>query len=394
MYTLWGPVEGLPVVQLLILHPEAGSRPEDVVQNFDLTLLKRWYDGESLTILPDAADAIRERILRINSSEDIKNQTLAEWIRTVRRLRKYTERNFEIQWQTDPLDAILLEAVANEIYKPQTRLLELHRMERWNMLIRALGDHLPFLAVTVCPPSRTLSDLRIVRTMNSRLFMDPSPRLHWSELTPQEQRSAVPIRIPIDHKHHRVIGVKRIQPGDLPLDSLRTIPAVFQREHVATLVPFPVFEVLSPRMIGSTTMVLSISMGEELEESVYLGMNPKDHVIILDPSGNKYGLARSQLLQTQKYMACPTPDSMNLQEVVRTGFIVHVPLSYNVYVPHDQFVAALRSPFVYFGVRRMNISFDYTASTETLRGDTYVGADHCQTGTDKQIWQMYAIPTK
>jgi hypothetical protein len=170
-------------------------------------------------------------------------------------------------------------------------------------------------------------------------------------------------------------------------------PDDFRREHVATLVQFPVLlEVLSSPMMEKTTMVLSIGTGEELDERVYLEMNPKDHIIIMDPSGIKYGLARSQLLQTKKYMACPTPNSINLQDVVRTGYIVHIPLSYNVYVPYDQFSFAMRSSFVYFGVRTMNIGFEYTVSTDTLDGGTHVSTDHCQTGTDKQIWQLYAIP--
>lgn len=115
---------------------------------------------------------------------------------------------------------------------------------------------------------------------------------------------------------------------------------------MATLVPSLVFEVFSHEMLGTTTMDLSISMGEALEEGVYLGRNPKDHVIILGLSSHTYGLERSQLLQTQKYMACSTRESMNLQEVVHPGFIVQVPFGYNVYIPHGLCVAALRSFFV------------------------------------------------
>lgn len=161
---------------------------------------------------------------------------------------------------------------------------------------------------------------------------------------------------------------------------------------VATCIPFPRFEVLA-RPLGDEKRVFSMEMATYVEERAYLSTNPKDHIIIMDPIGHKFGLSRSHLLAAKEYTACPTPDSMNLQDVVHGEFIVQIPLHYTIYVPQPQLLSALQSSFVYFGVRETGMGFDHTVSRETLEGGTYVSADHCQTGSHKAIWTLYAIPT-
>jgi hypothetical protein len=386
IYTFRGSVPTMPPVQLLVLKAQAGCIPEDIVRHFDLTLLQRWFDGQRLVVLPEAREALEQRQLVINVSSDIREQTMSEWVRTARRLHKYTERNFEIQWQSDPVDTLLLQAAADGIYKPWIRTLELQTLEMWNMQIRALGSSLPYLVVTVCPPATSIVHIRIVRTMNNRLFMNAHPRLHWSELTNEERESALPIQVPSNQQRNRVVRVRRMSRHN------NWAPNVFEKENVATLIQFPLFEVRSQPILRSTTL-FSMAMAEEMDSMQYLAMNPKDHIIILDPQGKKFGLLRSQLLATPTYLACPTPESMNMQDVIRKGFISYIPLTYNVYIPQEQLLAALKSSFVYFGVYPMNVRFDYTVSMETLEGGTYVSANHCQAGTDKQLWNLYAIRT-
>ena len=258
-------------------------------------------------------------------------------------------------------------------------------MKRWNERIRDLGSRIPYLALTLCPPANTLASLRVVLSMNGRLFMNTDPRIHWSELTRKEQESAVPVVMPPRHMNKRVFLLHTLD---------KDLVVRVTKENIATFIEFPKFEVYPHplnRSEENDTSVFSVAMAEFVDEQFYLQSNPKDHIIIVGPAGKKFGLSRSQLLVAKEFMACPTPDSMNLEEVERRGYVVQVPLSYNVYVPRGQLLDVLGSAYVYFGVRRMNLQFDYTISRETLDGGSLVSADHCQIGTEKQLWTVYAI---
>jgi hypothetical protein len=381
--------KGRPPIQILILRPSAGSTPEEIVRNFDLTLMMRWYDGKDMTILPEAARALENRVLEINVSPEFERQNMQEWLRTARRFKKYTERAFELKWQVDPLNRILLDSAAT-IYSSKYRQLSLLLLERWNKDIRALGDQLPYLGVTMCPPATTLSHLRVFRTMNSRFFLNPDPRLFWSELTKEEQSSAIPVVVDKDHLKNRVLHAL-VLPGP-KVKNIRTV-RVSTKENVATLIKFPALDVLPPPP-STKSQVYSIVDITYFEEAEYLASNPKDHIIIINEEGKKYGLSRTQLQDAKDYMACPTPDSMNLQGVRKSGYIVQIPLEYNVYVPRSQLNLALASSYTTFGLHRPvdRFGFDYTVSKAILlEGADYVSADHCQTGTDKSIHMIYAI---
>jgi hypothetical protein len=197
MYTLKCETRIAPPIQILVLTPLAGSTPEEIVRKFDLTLMMRWYDGKELTILPEAARALENRVLEVNVSQEFEKQNMREWHRTARRFQKYTARNFKLMWQADPLDRLLLDSAAISIYSPYDCVLSIQLLERWNKEIRAFAEQLPYLGVTMCPPATTLSHLRVFCSRNnSRFSLNPDPRLPWKELTTGEQESALPVLVP------------------------------------------------------------------------------------------------------------------------------------------------------------------------------------------------------
>ena len=366
-----------PYVQFLLLTEQAGHTPEEVVGKFDLTLLKRWYDGTNLFVSPDARDALRERQLILNvSSNDFRQQSMSEWVRTARRLQKYSARNFTIQWNSD-LDELLLDAFARNIYHigPRDSKLRLPSMERWNTVIRDLSGRLPFLAVTVCHPAKTLADVRVVRAMNERLLMDSDSRVHWKELTQQEQESALPIGMPRSHMNKGTFLVETIVRY-----ALNGSDSVTYDENVDTFIELPKFEVY-PYPLNRTqerdTTVFSFRMGEFVDETGFRDANPEDHVIIVGPDGTKFGLLRSQIWEGKLYMTCTTPE-----------VVIPVPICHDRYIPLEQLISALESSFVYFGVHAMGIRSVHPISRKQLDDGSFVSAEHC---TDRQIWNIYAI---
>ena len=79
----------------------------------------------------------------------------------------------------------------------------------------------------------------------------------------------------------------------------------------------------------------------------------------------------------------------------RLGAIAQVPLGeYTIYVPQKQLLTAMGSSNAYFGLQEKDGHFDATISQETLDGNAdFVSADHCQEGSDKPIWRIFAIDT-
>ena len=209
VYTLKCETRVSPPIQILVLRPEAGLTPESIVNKFDLTLMMRWYDGEDVTILPEAAQALRDRVLKINISKDIEKQSMYEWIRTAQRFQKYTARDFELQWQADPLNRLLLNAAAKDVYSVIGNVLSIYLLGRWNKEIRTLEVSLPYLAVTMCPET-TLSGLRVFQTMNRRFLGNPNPRMLWNDLTPEEKKSAIPVQVSTDELSRKLCRKMRV----------------------------------------------------------------------------------------------------------------------------------------------------------------------------------------
>jgi hypothetical protein len=194
IYTL--KCETKPPIQIMLLLHSAGSTPEEIVRNFDFTLLSRWYDGKNMIILEEAAQALEDRVLKINITKDVKTQSMHEWLRTAQRIKKYMGRNFDIQWHSNSLNPLLLKAAAG-IYSASTHTLSIHLLKRWNAEIQSIlkqnrGDQLPYLGVTICPPAKTISDLRVFCTMK-RPYILNDPRRSWRGLTEEEQDDTIPV---------------------------------------------------------------------------------------------------------------------------------------------------------------------------------------------------------
>jgi hypothetical protein len=371
-----------PPIQILLLHESAGSTPEEIVRNFDFTLMLRWYDGKEVIILEEAAQALEDRVLKINISKDFERQNMHEWIRTAKRMQKYKARNFKLEWQSERLNILLLDA-ATEIYQTDTRSLSLYLLERWNKEILTFEDgQVPYLGVTVCPPGTNLSHVRVFKTTNSRFFLNPDPLLFWNELTKKEQENMERISL----QKHRIVNASVLSRDECSITTTK--------ENVATLIKFPALKVLSSPPSRTTEVFVAVEL-QFVEETVYLGENPEDHIIIMTDNGDKFGLSRTYLKNYVKdFIVCPTPNSQDFENVRKSGFIAQISLSYTVYVPRSQVDMAIDSPYTTFGVSLVDkLKYDFTISKELLESDNpdLMSADHCQEGTDKSIYMLYAI---
>lgn len=162
---------GRPPIQLLQLLSD--TCPISVVSNFDIRILKRWYTGTETIVLGDAHEDHINRSLVVNmASNDVRNQTLNEWVRTVARLVKYAGRGFKIKWDGDVLDP-LLRARASEHVQGVDDLIK-----AWNLVVSAVVGDIPFL--TYNTDSNT-----VCTTYNDRFTTDTCP-LAESDISPAD----------------------------------------------------------------------------------------------------------------------------------------------------------------------------------------------------------------
>jgi hypothetical protein len=387
MYLFYGP--GLLDVQVLCLREGVGDDPAEIVRDFDMTMLQRWYDGKEIQSTTLGKNALVERMLTVNiDSRDVRTQTFGEWIRTLKRLIKYQDRQFQVTW-TDEMTRVVRESASKHILLDG---LQLWLLRRWNECVRQLDANLPYLVVTTLPPACRIEHLRVGTTMDGRFVIDSiSPMLHWNELTQQEQQDTLSIV-------HMFSGTNPLARRVKVHGGAKGAPV--EDHRVSTLVPFPTFERrTSTYKIASTTNVYVVKLAESMAAEEFLKMNQKDNIIVVDPKGNMNGFSRSRMIQSKTYMACTNVGNMQEMGAISTrgrrGAIAQVPLGeYTIYVPQKQLLAAMGSSDIYFGVQEKDGHFDATISQDTLDGNAnFVSADYCQEGSDKPIWRIFGIDT-
>ena len=381
--------DGLLDVQVLCLREVVGRDPAGIVHNFDMTMLQRWYDGKNVQSSTVAQAALRDRKLSINmKSRDVCTQSFGEWIRTLKRLIKYQDRQFEVTW-TDEMTQEALKTASQFLLN--TEGLQLWFLRSWNECVRKLQANLPYLVITTTPPACRIEHLRVVATMDGRFVVDSvPPMLHWNELTQQQQVSALSIipRLSVLNPAARIVRVRGGAPG-----------TPIERHRVSTLVPFPTYESRkSTYKVALGMEVYDVEFADSMEVREFLQTNETDNVILVDSKGSMTGASRSRLIRTKTYMACTNVGNLLSMGTGSTqgrrGAIAQIPLrDYTIYVPHKQLVEAMTSSDVYFGIQeKKDGHFEATISQETLDGDAnFVSADHCQEGTDKPISRIFGL---
>jgi len=81
---------GSPTIQLI---KTIGNVAEEVFLSFDLSICREFFDGEHIYALKNAMSDIAGKVIRI-TDESAKEQSLWEWIRTLRRIIKYYKRGY------------------------------------------------------------------------------------------------------------------------------------------------------------------------------------------------------------------------------------------------------------------------------------------------------------
>lgn len=388
-------------VQILCLHETVGGKPAEIVHNFDMTMLQRWYDGKEVQSTTVGQTAFSDRLLTVNTdSQDVCDQTLGEWVRTLKRLIKYQARQFQVTW-TDKMSQLALKTASQLVLNSNG--LHLWLLHNWNDCVRKLDANLPYLVITNKPPASRIEDLRVITTTDGRFILDSvPPMLHWNELTQQEQQDALPIDGALSQSPHATARGGNSRSRLLHVHGFdRSETVLPQRHRVSTLVPFPTYERRTSiyEVVTGTTTVYAVALAEHMDAREFLKQNETDNVILVDPQGNKTGLSRSLLIKSKTYMACTNVGDlrdMNANPTFRhRGIIAQIPLGeYTIYVPQKQLLTAMRSSDVYFGLQEKDGHFEATISQDTLLGHAnMVSADHCQEGSSKAVWRIFGIDT-
>jgi hypothetical protein len=129
-------------VQVILMRDN--TTPMDIVKNFDLTMLQAWYDGRMLHTTTTAAEHTAHRIMEVNiESDQVANQTSAEWLRTLRRISKYQARGFTLVTNNIPHMGFLHTLLAH----PDVHITKTF-IEKWNEYVYKEHIGLPYIFLT------------------------------------------------------------------------------------------------------------------------------------------------------------------------------------------------------------------------------------------------------
>ncbi len=162
-------------VQLLQLT--STQLPQEIIQNFDLTLVQMFWPGTG-NIIPNtqALEAVAQKqiVVALETSDDVKMQSIKEWIRTLARMVKYESRGFRIA----RAHSTILWLHLARFFAFDLQCLKACRMalNSWNsMLTHEMESHsqlqstdVPLFLLRVEERASLNSDIRIVWTRFSR----------------------------------------------------------------------------------------------------------------------------------------------------------------------------------------------------------------------------------
>lgn len=293
-------------VQLMLLNANGGTTAEDIIQHFDLTLVQRYFDGSHLWSTPGSTRAVTLKTLDLNTeSKMIREQSFPEWVRTLSRLTKYSQRGYTVGDRVSPfLVSIVTACLAREctiemfvqtyeLSGPSHRLSLESYLHHWNILVPQLtwGPHTygPTITLTVRPPGNTLNDVHICLVCTGPSMTDT---LSWSDLPPQTHCPRL-----------TVTSANR---------DARTIRWHEQTHLVSALTPFPCLRTdpaPEPFRPDRTARVYDHIHLEERHVQEFIEEAPGDHFIVYGHTSVPHTMTRHQLTTAKVYLPCRRKNS-------------------------------------------------------------------------------------
>lgn len=232
-------------VQILLLQKAGGRDAEQVIRHFDLNLSRQYYDGFRVWRPRPVGDDVRAHRITLNTtSAVIRDQSFGEWVRTLRRIHKYsihkglTMSPSVVSTLHELVPAALSRCKWRECKRVRQsiisyRLSIMGYIQEWNRLA-TMHPHLPIIAFTVVPPGRYVSDVRLVLCRDPLLPNYPEQGYEQEEHMTKHYNRLLESELKTVTKPAGDTG--RAQSICLALQSVDREPP---RVHVSSLVAYP-----------------------------------------------------------------------------------------------------------------------------------------------------------
>ena len=406
--------ERLRKVQIVVLQKEGGSDPQGVIQHFDLNISRQYYDGKHICRPLQVGDDVRASCITLNTDSDvIRKQSFGEWVRTLRRIRKYSLKGLTmdpsvIQKLYELVPGALDKGKCSEWSRIQGSrsmkymsfvLQSMSYILEWNQLVK-VHPLLPSIAFTVIPPGRYVSDVRLVLCKNpivpdypertayfGVVVYDSMPTKHYNRLSVDERKTLV---VPTGTtKKSKSIFISPHAPG----------------VHVSSLVPYPSLtpppgndrECTSlPRECLDTSMLTEVDVLDYMREGENSDTGQQDHFVWYfqprEGSIKAYGISREMIKHAQTFVPCVDIDT-EWGAWSKTGSLVTLGvdqgLSFNI--PKAQLLSLLYPPVGQtrhlYEIVSTEYSWDRSRRLHVNNGDNFEGgfANNCQDDTARTI---------
>jgi hypothetical protein len=331
-------------IQIILLRQPLS--PKAVVSDFDLTMLKAWYDGDTVHFYEESEQHLKNRTMAINfNSKEVTEQNAPEWLRTLKRIGKYKERGFTLQKNDKTYECFLSSLCKYDI-------LSINKfVSKWNQTIEDTRiTTLPYVFVT---RDETNIHLGVTSTLQYT-------NVEWKSIPAKELNSMI--------KHPKIIT------------NTNTNYRVFK-----WITPLPV-EYVQNQPRDCFDFILAETVGTD----AYIADNTDNIVLVTEVNDilKATCYTKELLRQALVFYKC---NSDTLENVDVHKSIAQITLAeFTVYISTRARKKVLRSNHRYFTLRKKS-TWTNTVSVRTYYGHAgFVSADHCQNGTGKDIYTIKA----
>lgn len=412
IYTVTRPDEIRPYrkVQILLLQEAGGTNPKDLIQHFDLNISRQYYDGWYIYRPSEVENDIRKNRITLNTASDvIRKQSFPEWVRTMRRIHKYTMKGFIVHKSvvSDLYDLVPVAMTAwckwgriSSSYSGRTSfsysLNTMGYFQEWNQLAKS-HPLIPSIAFTVIPPGRYISDVRLVLCENPILPDYPEHERVVCYFSKSESHLTKHYNSLLDHERKTLVKPT----GETGQHKSIYLHRCANKVHVSSLVPYPNLVVPDrvctslPRICWDTLMMEHVDIIEYLRAGENSDTGEQVHFVwyFQPQEGNMraYGISWAMIENAQNFIPCVDIDHewnawSEMGSLVTLG--VEPGLSFNL--PKAQLMSMLNPPIGHTRHLYKIVSTEFSWDRSRRLHVTYEQfeggfANNCQDDTSRTI---------
>lgn len=409
-------------IQIIMLKRGGGKTGEDIVNHFDINLIRQYFDGKQIARTPASIRDMDNNTISINrDSKMVRDQTFPEWCRTLTRFMKYTRRGFTTDNSSEYITKYAKSAFSTmskdigwysccDYFKNVYKLNILHYILEWNLIARYLK--LPYIYLTILPSTMNISNIRIgfckltdsVRKCFPVEFkgeLVPLYVVHYNRLSKGAIDDLITPTCPEEIRRKRKIAYyMNYEKDDNEYPDGYRLPSGIGFILVANLIPYVKAKFKSdssPCESWPTTCMDVMMVMDDVNIDTFLEEN-EDGVIFYNGSNKAYGIVVDQLAMSERFIPCEDrgsfynyrdDDTLNTIVAVKTEITFNIPYRFISYV-----LANFRQDRKYNLVRtgeRWEESLNlrvYEDQTNQFTGGT---ANMCGVDTDRDIWILEIV---